>query len=266
MVQRDFCYFKTAGDPTTTAILTGIGVETEHGYGNNGWRQATRLPVPWQLHPIIPCGMRQTTGSTQQHHPTIRSIGSPCSTLQHHRQAVTGIQLTSSVERFHRTLMGQIRTLRAQLQQNHDRTVTSKHPLVPWLVRHTAHLLNRYATHADGNISYFRRWNKDYRAPLCEFGETVLYLLPTVKQPPKMEQRFFKAIRLGRDTATGERLLDIGNKVARARTTRRMPKPDKYDKQMFDVISRTGYTMTPPPTSQAQLQPPMVFHKKAQQL
>ena len=82
------------------------------------------------------------------------------------------------------------------------------------------------------------------------------YLLPTFKQTPKMEQRFFKAIWLGRDASTGETLLGIGNKVVRARTIRRMPKPDKYDKQMFDII--TGQAMTPPPTSQAQLQPTMV--------
>ena len=91
------------------------------------------------------------------------------------------------------------------------------------------------------------------------------YLLPTVKQLPKMEQRFFKAIWLGRDTATGETLLGISNKVIRARTIRRMPKPEKYDKQMFDIISQTGQTMTPPPTSQAQLQPPMVFHPPRRQ-
>ena len=156
--------------------------------------------------------------------------------------------------------MGQIRTLRAQLQQNYDRTIASKHPIVPWLVRQTEYLSNRFATHADGNTSYFRRWNKDHKAPFCEFGETVQYLLPTVKQLPKMEQRFFKAVWLGRDTATGETLLGISNKIVRARTNRRMPKPDKYDKQIFDVISRTGTTMASPPTSQAQLQPPMVFH------
>ena len=89
------------------------------------------------------------------------------------------------------------------------------------------------------------------------FGETVQYLLPTVKQLPKMEQRFFRAIWLGRDTATGETFL--GNKVIRAITIRRMPKPDKYGKQMFDIISRTG-TTTAPPTSKSQLQPPMVLH------
>ena len=45
--------------------------------------------------------------------------------------------------------------------------------------------------------SYFRRWNKDHRQPLCEFGETVQYLLPTSKQLPKMEQRFMPGFGLG---------------------------------------------------------------------
>lgn len=114
--------------------------------------------------------------------------------------------------------MGQIRTFRAQLQQNYGRTIASKHPIIPWLVRHAAYLLNRYATHADGNTSYFCRWNRDHQAPLCEFGKTVQYLLPTAKQLPKMEQQFFRVSWLGRDTTSGETLLGIGNKVVRART------------------------------------------------
>ena len=126
----------------------------------------------------------QTTASKMGGNITIRQ--SPTYSSQAH----------GSAERFHRKLMGQIRTLRAQLQQNYDRTTTSNHPIVPWLVRHTAYLPNRCATHADGNTSYFRRWSKDNKAPLCEFGETAQYLLPTVKQLPKMEQRSSKLFGL----------------------------------------------------------------------
>ena len=276
VVQFDFCYFKTAGEPTASAILTGIDVET-------GMVMATMVgdkQQDFQYHVnciqsfLMECGRVQAIlnstilQSDQEDHliALLQTVASKMGGNITVRQSPTYTsQAQGSVERFHRTLMGQIRTLRAQLQQNYDRTITSKHPIVPWLVRHTAYLLNRYATHADGNTSYFRRWNKDHRAPICEFGETVQYLLPTVKQLPKMEQRFFKAIWLGRDTATGETLLGISNKVIRARTIRRMPKPEKYDKQMFDIISQTGQTMTPPPTSQAQLQPPMVFHPPRRQ-
>ena len=276
VVQFDFCYFKTAGEPTASAILTGIDVET-------GMVMATMVgdkQQDFQYHVnciqsfLMECGRVQAIlnstilQSDQEDHliALLQTVASKMGGNITVRQSPTYTsQAQGSVERFHRTLMGQIRTLRAQLQQNYDRTITSKHPIVPWLVRHTAYRLNRYATHADGNTSYFRRWNKDHRAPICEFGETVQYLLPAVKQLPKMEQRFFKAIWLGRDTATGETLLGISNKVIRARTIRRMPKPEKYDKQMFDIISQTGQTMTPPPTSQAQLQPPMVFHPPRRQ-
>ena len=253
----------------TTAILTGIDVET-------GMVMATMLgdkQQDFQYHVnciqsfLMECGrvqavLNSTILQSDQEDHLIALLQKAASKMGGNitvRQSPTySSQAQGSVERIHRTLMGQIRTLRAQLQQNYDRTITSRHPIVPWMVRRTAYLRNRYATHADGNTSYFRRWNKDHRAPICEFGETVQYLLPTVKQLPKMEQRFFKAIWLGRDTSTGETLLGIGNKVVRARTIRRMPKPDKYDKQMFDII--TGHSMIPPPTSQAQLQPPMVFH------
>ena len=202
VVQFDFCHFKTAGEPTTTANLTGSDVETGMVMATMVDKQQDFQLIPCQLHPIIPHGMRQSTSSTQQHHLTIRSRGSPDSTpthsskqdgRQHHHPAVTSIQLTST--RQDRTVPsntdGTNQNTESQLQQNYDRTSTSKHPIVPWLVRYTAYLLNRYATHADGNASFFRRWNKDHRTPLCEFRETAQYLLPTMKQLPKMEQRFF---------------------------------------------------------------------------
>ena len=127
-------------------------------------------------------------------------------------------QSQGSVERFHRTLMGQVRTLKAQVEHNYNIRLTSQHPIMPWLVRHSVYLLNRYAVHADGNTSFFRRWNKKHQSPLCEFGETVQYQLPTHKDLPKLEPRFMPAIWLGKDTASGETLLGIVNKVIRART------------------------------------------------
>ena len=80
-----------------------------HGYGNSGRRQTTRLPIPCQLHPIIPHGMRQSTSSTQQHHTTIGSRRSPDSMStnkskqdgrQHHRPTIANIQLTSTGQRW----------------------------------------------------------------------------------------------------------------------------------------------------------------------
>ena len=168
---------------------------------------------------------------------------------QHHRQAVTGIQPTSTRQR---------RTVPSNTDgtnQNTESPITTKLPqdnhqqasnrTMAGTTHSASTLPNRYATHADGNTSYFHRWNKDHRTPLCEFGETAQYLLPTVKQLPKMEQHVFKAIWLGRDTATGETLLGISNKAVRARTIRRMPKADKYDSMTNKCLTSSAEQDTP---------------------
>ena len=152
-------------------------------------------------------------------------------------------QSQGSIERFHRTLAGQIRTIRSQLQDNYDRTIKGQQPIMPWMVRHAAYLLNRYNVHSDGNTSFYRRWNKEHKAPLCIFGETIQYMAPTAKALPKLEQRFFKGIWLGRDTATNEHIIGITNKVIKARTVRRLIAPDSFDKQLLDAIN--AYPWTP---------------------
>ena len=142
--------------------------------------------------------------------------------------------------------MEQIRTLKLQIENNYGIHLSTTHPIMPWLVKHAAYLLNRYSVHSDGNTSYYRRWNKEHKTPICEFGETVLYMMPTAKHRHKMEARFFQAIWLGKDTSTNENILGISGQIVKART--RQTKPDKYNKQMMDVIGSTPMT-TPTPTS-----------------
>ena len=75
---------------------------------------------------------------------------------------------------------------------------------------------------------------------------------------PKMEQRFMPGIWLGKDTTSNENLIGITNKVARARTIRRLPAPEKYNKQLMDVINRSPtlpYTTGGPYVSR----PPLVY-------
>ena len=111
-----------------------------------------------------------------------------------------------------------------------------KHPLMPWIVRHSAYIMNRYAVHSNGCTSYFNRRNREQHTPLCEYGETVQYMLPTVKQFPKLEPRFYNGVWLGKETTTGESLLGIYNKIVRARTIRRQIMPRKYNQQLLACV------------------------------
>ena len=173
--------------------------------------------------------------------PDITDHSSGQQEWQHHYKELRSIQFT--IRRGNRASTQNIvfRTLEAQIRQNYNRDITMEHPLMPWIVRRSACVINRYAVHSNERTSYFNRWNREQ---LCEFGETVQYMLPTVKQFPKLEPRFYKPIWLGKDTTTSESLLGIYNRIVRARTIRRQMMPHKHNQQQLDCVN-TGPWNTP---------------------
>ena len=247
---------QNTSDPSGSDVLQSIRRETynigphssgrwnRYVHGSSTGRQDPTRAIP-VMPTTIPDGMWRNTCNSQQHCPTIRpgrlhhllaQNGGNSNGQQHSSETITW-QAQGSVERFHRTLMGQVRAIKLQLENNYGIKLNSKHPIMTWLVKHSAYLLNRYSIHSEGNTSYYRRWGKKHKTPICEFGETVLYMLPTAKHMPKMEARFYPAIWLGKDTSTNENIIGISNKVVKARTIRRQIKPDKYNKQLMDTIN-----------------------------
>ena len=155
-------------------------------------------------------------------------------------------QSSGSIERFHRTLAGHIRTLRTQVQQNYNTRLPTTHPIMAWAVRHSAYLINRFLIRADGYTSYHKRWGRTHNAALCEFGETVMYMVQSIKQRPKLEPRFYKGIWLGKCTSTGESFIGIAGRIVRSRTIRRLAGTNRYDAQLMDTITGTPWNPTPP--------------------
>ena len=258
VIQVDITYYKALGETKVTPILTAVDVETGMCMAvqvEDRTQHMQYLSTCLQQF-LMECGRAQATlsntviQSDQEDFlmALLKMTATEVGNIAVRQSPAYTSQAQGSVERFHRTLMGQIRALKLQLENNYGTHLTSKHPIMPWLVKHAAYLLNRYAVHADGNTSYYRRWNKEHKTPICEFGETVLYMLPTVKHRPKMEARFFQAIWLGKDTSTNENILGISNQIVKARAIRRQTKPEKYNKQMMDIINSTPMT-TPTPTS-----------------
>ena len=85
-------------------------------------------------------------------------------------------QAQGSVERLHGTLAGQIKIFRITIENNYGiDKIKADDRLMPWIVRHSIFVLNRYHVHADGKTSYQRRWLRSYQSPLCEFGETIMF-------------------------------------------------------------------------------------------
>ena len=244
---------KAFGDKQVLPVLTAIDVESGMAMAvlvqdkNQQQQYLTRCLQTF----MFECGRAQATLSTTTLSTTtlqsdqeeyiqnlLKTVAQKLGNNVNIRQSPAySSQSQGSIERFHRTLMGQVRALVQQVTTSYNLTLSVQHPVMPWIVRHAAWLLNRYAMHNDGQTSYQRRWQKDHKAPLCEMAETVQYMIPTTKAQPKMEPRFFKGIWLGRDTMTGESIVGIPGKVIKARTIRRQIMPDKYDKQLLDTIN-----------------------------
>ena len=104
---------------------------------------------------------------------------------------------------------------------------------MPWMIRHAAWLINKYLIHSDSLTSYQRRWERDYKHAICEFGETVLYRVPA-KQLVKGDLALHKAIWLGVDDNNGEAFVGTTEGVIRARTIRRLQPDFKYDEQLLN--------------------------------
>ena len=271
VVQFDFCYFKTAVEPTTTAILTGIDVETGMAMATMvGDKQQDQYHVNCIQSVFMKCGRVQAVLSSTilQSDQGGRSDSTSTNSSkqngrQNHHHAITSIQLTSTGQRMgHQNTQSPITT---KLQQDNHQQTLQQDNRQQARNRTMAGETHRVSTQQVRNTCGWQhqllpQMEQRPQSATLRVWRSSTIPIPTVKQLPKTEQRFFQRIWLGRDTATGATLLGISNKVVRGSTIRRMPKPDKYDRQMFDVISRTGHTMAPPPTSQAQLQAPMIFH------
>ena len=83
------------------------------------------------------------------------------------------------------------------VESNYSMTMSTKHYLLPWIVRHAAWTVNRYVIHSDGYTSFERRWGRNYERAICEFGETLLYLSPQHRKLLKADLRMQKCIWLG---------------------------------------------------------------------
>ena len=120
-------------------------------------------------------------------------------------------------------------------------TMSTKHCLLPWIVRHAAWTVNRYVIHSDGYTSFERRWGRNYERAICEFGETLLYLPPQHKKLPNADLQMQKCIWLGKVSETGENFVATESGVQKVRTVRRLQPDFKYDLALLNKVSGTPW-------------------------
>ena len=129
------------------------------------------------------------------------------------------------------------RVVKAQVESNYSMTMSTKHCLLPWIVRHAAWTVNRNVIHSDGYTSCERRWGRKYERAICEFGETLLYLPPQHKKLPKADLRMQKCIWLGKVSEPGDYYVATESGVLKVRTVRRLQPDFKYELALLSKVT-----------------------------
>ena len=165
IIQVDFAYIKSQQDPKTIPVLTAVDVTTQlcmavlvpdkpsmMDYMINNLQAF--IFERGRTHGILQSDNEDTLNALLQ--ATASKVGSM--TVRHSPSYSSNSQ--GSVERLHRTLLGQIRVVKAQVESNYSMTMSTKHCLLSWIVRHAAWTVNRYVIHSDGYTSFERRWGR----------------------------------------------------------------------------------------------------------
>ena len=208
-------------------------------FSNIASQQSNHDGLLCQQHHCLHHGDRQDISNGSEWQRTIsQGIGSSSGIkgTRHLNEAFTSLQLTKP--RQHREIASNSLWTSTCHQRAHQNQLR--------VIKHSAFLINNYLIHSDGVSSYFKRWKSDNKTPVCEFGESILYMpSPAIKQYPRLENRFYPGIWPGKDTSSGASYVGIGGKVIKARTIRRQVKPWKYNRQLMDVINGAPWAPSP---------------------
>ena len=117
---------------------------------------------------------------------------------------------------------GQLRTIKSSLEQRYGEKLAPTHMSVPWLVRHSAELIDRYSIGHDGRTNYQRRKGKKFGTNTVEFAEAIMYLIPKSIGRDKFDSRWANGIWLGIREESGEHIIGTIDGVVKARTIKRM--------------------------------------------
>ena len=212
VIQVDFAYIKSQQDPKTIPVLTAVDVTTQLCVA--GMVPDTPSMMDYMINNlqafIFECG--RTQGILQSDNEdtlnallkaTAAKVGSM--TVRHAPSYSSNSQ--GSVERLHRTLLGQVRVIKAQVESNYSMTMSTKRCLLPWIVRHAAWTANRYVIHSDGYTSFERRWGRSYKQSVCEFDETLITLSSTATQETSKSRPTDAEMHLARKSFQNRRKL-----------------------------------------------------------
>ena len=144
------------------------------------------------------------------------------------------------VERAIQDFKGLVRTLRSDLESKVDAKITLDHPIVPWMVRHAAHIINVSRVREDGRTAYQLMKGRKCAAKLVPFGETVLFKVPkTSARLGGFEDRWESGCWIGFVVRSGEHLVGTKDGVYKVSTVMRRAAGKRWSAEVVGAVKGT---------------------------
>ena len=140
-----------------------------------------------------------------------------------------------------RDFTGQFRTLKTAIESQLKSRLASDHPVIAWLVEHTAYVMNKFALGPDGKTPYGRLHGREGRERICEFGERIMWYVPK-KMRAKLDQRWRYGIFLGRSMASDQNFVGLASGgLVCARAIVRLVPSIRWDADKEGIIHVTPF-------------------------
>ena len=143
------------------------------------------------------------------------------------------------VERAILSIEQQVRVMKSAVESRWGVKLETKHPAIPWMVEHSAALLNRFEVSHDGKTAYERRKQRRCRLEVVHFGERAWYkqIRDGKGRKDKFESEERTCIWLGHARTSNEVLIGTADGVVRAYSVSRRPVELRWSADDFNNIS-----------------------------
>ena len=132
------------------------------------------------------------------------------------RSVVKDSQGNGMIESGIRTVTGQIKTMKSQLEE-HLGEIGSNHTCIAWLVEHASFVISMFGIGRDGKEPYKLLKGKSWHGVVYEFGEGVQFRPIEAKGRYKLDDNLVDGVFLGIGRKSGEYILGTHTGVYRAR-------------------------------------------------
>ena len=179
-------------------------------------------------------GFRQVSVKCNQEPRTMALLGRLMRLDQvlHDHPAVGDTQSDGSIENGVKTVMGQLRTMRAALERKLACKIPLDHLVMAWMTTYAVQLLSRFQVGHDGHTPHERLRGKPFKVALPEFGERVWRHLPAAKNVHRDERGKLK-VPWEKSSTCGTGTMMLKAKEVRLTTT-----ADRWDKTAIETIAR----------------------------